>query len=361
MNATKAPSRIRLAVVGLKFGRHLLRTLTGLPGVEVVAAADRNAGPGVLAEAGMASGIRLYADAGQLLDAESLDGLVIATSPRDRGPLLKACARRRMWVFVEKPWAGNLSQGIDYAALCQPIRDRVMVGFSFRYHPVVQRLRTLVDEHLGPVVMANGEYAFHWDLGAGGWLWDADGGGGIFNENSCHLIDVVCHLTGRPTSVQAVCTNPRGRPSPEFAVANLTFVSGGIATLSLAALSAPAFNDYPRLDLITTRGRAELRGRNHVWETLAWARSTDATVSRLDAPPEALGATRYSSALAHFVDCIRHDLPPTATIADGLRAIEVAAALVTSASLGQRVPLAAAREIGSPSLKPESDQAKPAE
>lgn len=329
----------RIGLVGLGFGRHLARALLALPEVDVVAVADRRASPRLMRELALPPSIRFYAEALDLLAREPLDGLVLATAPARREPILAACAARSLPVFVEKPWAGNPVQARHLATVCAPIATRVMVGFSFRFLPAVRRLRELLEGDLGPVWMANGEYAFDWNLGPDGWIWDPASGGGVFNENACHLFDVLCHLAGRPDSVQAAVHNPRDRPSAELAATTLTFASGAVAAVSLGALAAGAMDDFPRLDLVTARGRASLRGRGHVWESLAWAARGAPAAQSLNAPPERLGQTRYSDALRHFAAVIRDGVPPAATIGDGLLAVDIAAAIRESAETGRRVTL----------------------
>lgn len=339
MKAASAPAPLRLGIVGLKFGRWLMRTLTGMPGVQVSALADRRLTNHEIATLATPSEARIYADAITMFDAEALDAVVIAIAPTHRAPLLAACAARGLPLFVEKPWAGNPTQAREFAALCAPIADRVMVGFSFRFHEPVQRLGILLNGSLGPAWLANGEYAFHWDPGPDGWLWDEQGGGGVFNENSCHLLDVVCHLLGRPAWVQAATINPRQRPGPELGAVTCGFSNEAVATLTLGALGAPTIDRFPRLDLITAHGRAELRGRGHIWEHLRWATHDDTTAHELTASPEVLGSTRYTAALTHFLDTVRNGTAPTASIADGILAVDLAAALNKAARTGGRVEL----------------------
>jgi predicted dehydrogenase len=343
MSAVPAPlPPVRLGLVGLGFGRHLARALLALPGVTLVAVADRRATPALLAELALPGSTRLHADAVTMVATEQLDGIVIATAPGGRAPLLAACAARGLPLFVEKPWAGNPAQARRFSTAVAPIAERVMLGFSFRFHPAVRRLRELLDGELGPVWMANGEYAFDWNLGPDGWLWDPESGGGVFNENSCHLLDVLCHLAGRPVSVQAAVFNPRGRPSAELGAVTLTFANGAVAALTLGAHAAGAMDDFPRLDLVTAQGRACLRGRGHVWTGLTWALRGEPEARTFSAAPEYLGETRYSEALRRFVACIRDKTTPPATLADGLFAVDLAAAIAESAATGLRVMLPAA-------------------
>jgi predicted dehydrogenase len=341
MSSAQPTAPVRLGLVGLGFGRYLARTLVALPEVELVAVADRTAGPALLASLALPSSIATYVDALEMIERERLDGVVLATSPGFREPLLAACAARGLALFVEKPWAGNPAQARRFAAAVAPIADRVMVGFSFRFHPAVRRLRELLDGELGEVWMANGEYAFDWNLGPDGWLWSPDSGGGVFNENSCHLLDTLCHLAGRPVSVQAAVHNPRSRPSAELGAVTLGFASGAVAALTLGAHAAGAMDDFPRLDLVTSAGRASLRGRGHVWTGLTWARRGEAEARQLNATPEYLGETRYAESLRRFAASIRSGTTPPAALADGLLAVDLADAIYRSAASGRRVELPA--------------------
>jgi predicted dehydrogenase len=333
------PTPLRIALVGLGFGRYLARALTALPEAALVAVADRQASPAFLAELALPECIRTYTDALEMLEREKPDGLVLATSPGFREPILAACAARGIPVFVEKPWAGNPNQARRFAEVTRPIADKIMLGFSFRFHPAVRRLQELVAGELGPVWMANGEYAFDWNLGPDGWLWNPDSGGGVFNENSCHLIDIVCHLAGRPVSVHAELNNPRNRPSAELGAVTVRFESGAVAALTLGAHAAGALDDFPRLDLVTAHGRASLKGRGHVWHGLTWALRGATEASSLAATPEYLGETRYSEALRRFCGMIRTGSKPEATVQDGILAVDFAAAIYASARDGKPVSL----------------------
>jgi predicted dehydrogenase len=153
------------------------------------------------------------------------------------------------------------------------------------------------------------------------------------------VLDLLCHLVGRPVSVQAVVNNPRKRPSAELAALNLTWASGAIAAVTLGALAAGALNDFPRLDLVTTQGRASLRGRGHVWESLTWAQRGASTAQTLSAPPEYLAETRYSEALRRFVASIRERTPPPCTLSDGLLTVDLAHAIYESAATRRPVEL----------------------
>ena len=72
---------------------------------------------------------------------------------------------------------------------------------------------------------------------------------------------------------------------------------------------------------------------------LSWALRVESEARSLNATPEYLGETRYSEALRRFSASIRSATTPPATIADGLLAVDLAAAIHESATTGQRVEL----------------------
>ncbi|MEM7736655.1 MAG: Gfo/Idh/MocA family oxidoreductase [Deinococcota bacterium] len=335
---------INIGVVGLKFGHYHVQTLANLPGVRLVAVADRSAElPKGLDAYAHSYGATAYRDGLELLDHPELDAVSICTSPRSRAPLIEAAAARDLPMFIEKPWAANLIQAHSLTKLAQTHNANIMLGFSFRVHPAAVRLQDLVrdelDTGLGRGMLLTGEYLFDWLPEADNWLWDKNNGGGFFNENSCHLLDMVCALLGKPISVFAKGVNEHASPSAEAALVTITFEGGALASVLLGGLGAGAHKNYPRLTLITQNGQATLHGREHIWESLIWATRNDEVTHTLTTSPEALGQTRYSHALSHFVDCVQTGKPFAATVDDGLRAVKLATAIYASIDNGQEISL----------------------
>jgi predicted dehydrogenase len=332
--------KLRVGVIGLRFGQFLVRTVAHMPDARLVAVTDRAASvSGGLDDYAARYGARGYASSAEMFEQEALDAVLVATSPRYRAEIIEQAGSRGIPMFVEKPWATNSAHARELARLCQQHNATVMLGFSFRFHPVIVRLRQLMDAELGPGWMLNGEYVFDFLPPAEGWLWDPDNGNGLFNENSCHLFDAVCYLMGKPVSVMAEAVNFAGRPSEEAAAIAIRFESGAIAGLTVGGYGANAHWDYPRIDVTTRNGQARLKGRHHMWESLSWAVRDADTIHSYTQPPEILGSTRYTHALTHFFDCIRKGEKPTATIEDGMTAVALAEAVYRSARTGQKITL----------------------
>jgi len=331
---------VRVGVVGLGFGQYHVRTLACMDEARLVAVADKGGNvPGGLDDYAARYGATAYTDAAEMLDRERLDAVVIATSPKYRAGIMEKAALRGIPMFVEKPWASSSAHARELARLCATRGAKVMVGFSFRYHPAVVRLRELLDGPLGSGWLLNGSYVFDFLPPASRWLWDPENGNGLFNENSCHLFDVVCHLMGTPVDVMAQAANFVGRPSEEAAAISIKFDSGAVAALTVGGYGARAHWDFPRIDIATRNGQARLKGRHHVWESLTWATRDAGSTQSFTAPPEILGATRYTHAMAHFVDGVRTGKPFSATMEDGALAVAMAEAVYASARTGRKVTI----------------------
>jgi predicted dehydrogenase len=212
-----------------------------------------------------------------------------------------------------------------------------MVGFSFRFHPAVRRLLELMRAELGRGWLLNAEYVFDWLPPRESWLWDPANGNGIFNENSCHIFDVVCAVMGRPETVSAAGAVFVGRPSEEAGALALTFAGGGIGAITVGGVGASPFRGFPRLDVCTEKGRAELRGSEHTWRSLEWGMRGAKETSAYVAPPESLGATRYTAALEHFFAALRNGAEPEATVDDGVLAVALAEAVYRAARTRETV------------------------
>lgn len=330
----------RIGVIGLRFGQLHVQTIANLPGVRLVAVADRNpAVPGGLAAYAANYGATAYHDGIEMLENEQLDGVSLCVSPGYRRPLIEKAAQLGIALLVEKPWAANVAEAESLAALCARHKATVMVGFSFRYHPAVVKLKQLINGELGAPWLLNGEYLFGWLPPAEHWLWQPEGGNGFFNENSCHLLDAVCYLLGEPVSLFAETGTFRGSPQAEVAAVTIRFASGASAALTLGCLGTAVFQHHPRLDLVAENGQAHLAGRDHMWESLTWATHDDQAAHTFAAPPEQLSNTRYTAGLTHFVECVRNGRLPSATVQDGVRAVRLAMAIGESAASGKPVLL----------------------
>jgi predicted dehydrogenase len=264
----------------------------------------------------------------------------ICNAPHRREELLQICAQKGIAAFVEKPWATNTAHGEALAKICESNPTMVvMPAFSFRFHPVVTQLKSLIETDLGTPWLLSGAYVFGWNPPPNGWQWKPESGNGFFNENSCHLLDIICYLLGKPISVCAEASNPQNMPSENAGAVLIRFENGAIASVILGGVGTGAFQNFPRLHLYTEHGEAQLIGQEHIWHEVEWALRQGGNRERVTRTPESLGETRYSHALRHFLACVQNNTKPTATLADGILCVALAEAIYTSARTGEKVLL----------------------
>src|SRR5690349_7753009 len=99
---------LRGALVGCGFfAENQLHAWAEIPGCRIVALCDRD--PDRLARAGRLFGVAaLYRDAAEMLGAERLDFLDVATTVPSHRPLVELAAAHRLPVICQKPFAATL-------------------------------------------------------------------------------------------------------------------------------------------------------------------------------------------------------------------------------------------------------------
>lgn len=133
------------------------------------------------------------------------DAVIVATVNTCLAPLAAACIRAGKHVLVEKPVAMSTAEIEDLERLAQQHGSLVRAGYNHRYHPALQKARTLFEEGaLGPLMFIRGRY------GHGGRTgydreWRSDpalSGGGELIDQGVHLIDLASWFMGPWSSIE---------------------------------------------------------------------------------------------------------------------------------------------------------------
>ena len=131
-----------------------------------------------------------------LIEDSELDAVVIATT----GPTHFDLARRALLadkdVYVEKPFVLSVREAEELVALADAREKILMVGHLLEYHPVVQRLKTMIESgELGDI-----RYIYSQRLNLGTVRMDENA---LWNF-APHDISVILYLLGlKPTDVSA--------------------------------------------------------------------------------------------------------------------------------------------------------------
>jgi predicted dehydrogenase len=235
-------------------------------------------------------------------------------------------ARAGCHLLLEKPIAHNLEGVPELARLAAESGLHVLVGFQFRYHPGLRRLKQWLDEDaIGAVssVQAHwGEYlpAWHpWEDYRHSYSVRPDLGGGVA-LTLCHPFDYLRWLIGEVETVAAFGGNQGGLDIlvPDTISALLRFANGVTGQVHLDYVQRPTEH---RLQITGQGGTIRwdnadgaahcYRASTGEWETFSPA----PTFERNDL---------FLAETQNFLDCLTGSATPQCTAHDGIRALQIA-------------------------------------
>lgn len=189
-------SRVKVGIIGLgRSGWNIhAKTLKEMGDhYQVTAVAD--ADPQRLEEASKAFGCRTFADTNELIAADGLDLLVVASPNIYHVDHAVAGMKAGKHVVCEKPMALSAAEA-DAVIEVSAQTGRVLAPFqNRRYEPHFLKVREVLDSGLlGDILqirMCWHGFSRRWD-----WQTLAEFGGGLLNNNGAHLIDQAIVLFG---------------------------------------------------------------------------------------------------------------------------------------------------------------------
>lgn len=192
----KQQNSLRFAVIGCGLiGR---KRVNGLAAAQVLYTCDLDAARAE-ALAKLATGCRAITDYRVALADDAVDAVIVATLNNALAPIALDAVRAGKHVLIEKPGAVNAAQlrAIQTAADANGVKVRI--GYNHRFHPALQKARTLIDEGaLGPLMFLRGRYG-HGGRKGYDREWRADAalsGGGELIDQGVHLIDLAAWYLG---------------------------------------------------------------------------------------------------------------------------------------------------------------------
>ena len=292
---------------------------------------------------------RAFTDYRELLALEDLDLVVVGAPNHVHGQIAVDAAAAGKHIVMEKPLCLNLTEADRMIAACQQAKVKLMYAEELCFTPKYVRLKQLLDRGaLGTPTLIkqsekhDGPHAAHfWDVGRSG--------GGVMMDMGCHAIEFFRWMLGRPKiksvyaqmSTQVHGAKTKGEDNAIFIVE----FENGVIGLAEESWTKPGGMD----------DRAEVHGSKGVAyaDVLHGNALTAYSADGYDYSVEKGGSTQgwsfpiYEEAwnygfhheMAHFVDCVRHDLKPEVTGEDGRAVLEVIFAAYESARTGKKVRL----------------------
>ncbi len=314
---------LRLAVVGAgHMGRFHAQAVAERDDARLAAVCDIDADRArSLADAHGAEAVASVADL-----AGRADAAVVAASTSAHVEVALALAEAGTAMLIEKPLAGTAQEARRIADAVKPAGPVVQVGHILRFDPVTR------------AVAGRGRRPAYIDV-----LWVAPFTSrsmdvGVVMDVMIHGLDVVLALAGEdPDRVDAVGGVVVG-PHEDFVNARLTFPGGCVANVSASRMSrtrerlvrvfaegAYLKMDYGRRTVEVLKPGPDLPRRLEEG-TLGDAGMDDLVSTEsipVQAEPDALRAQ-----LAAFLDAVRTGAEPDVSVDDGVRAVELAEAIL---------------------------------
>ncbi len=200
---------LRAAIIGLgKMGLSHQSMVNAHPEITLVSVCDTSAY--VLDVLAKYTGVKTYTDYKKMLAEEKLDCAFIATPSRYHAEIVAAALELNLHVFCEKPFALDPATGYRLASQSEAKGLVNHVGYHYRFVAAFKEAKRLLDlkiigdlhhvriEAYGPVVLRPKGST---------WRSQKSEGGGCLFDYSCHAIDLVNYLVGRPVAVSGSVLN----------------------------------------------------------------------------------------------------------------------------------------------------------
>ncbi len=137
-------TKIKVALFGVGYwGKNLARVFSELGSLVTICDSDLEK----LKQAKKVfPGINVTASASEVLKDKSIKAVVISTPAESHHRLAKEALLAGKDVFVEKPLALTVEDGIELIELAEKLRKILMVGHLLEYHPAVTKLKELTEK-----------------------------------------------------------------------------------------------------------------------------------------------------------------------------------------------------------------------
>lgn len=277
---------------------------------------------------------RRYSAFETLLDAESLDAIVIATPQGLHYDQLRLAFDHDLHVLCEKPLVTTVSDSRDVVARDEGREELLMVGYQRHLYSAYVRARDRWADGETTPRFVTAEIAQDWTgyfQDGTNWRLDPDlsGGGHLFNVGT-HVVDAVLWTTGLiPESVTAEMTFYDDGTIDEQSTVIVRFENGSMAAIADTGLAhSHRERVYAWDDQGTVRVTATDWGRPR-FETSEPDGGIQGAESDADSPGR----------VDAFVSAIRDGSEPPATARDAHRTTAVLEAAYESARRGESVPV----------------------
>ncbi|HEV2290248.1 MAG TPA: Gfo/Idh/MocA family oxidoreductase [Gemmatimonadales bacterium] len=334
-----APLRLGIIGAGAVTQVAHLPVLRRMKEVDVVALCDGDL-PKARALASRFDVKNTFNDIEELLEAEALDALLIATPNHLHESHVLAALSAGLHALVEKPLATSLA-GAQRIAKAAQKRDRVvMVGMNHRYRSDVQTVRGFVQSgELGQIDGVQGAWhVFRPSRAQLGWRQRrAESGGGAMLDLGLSVLDLGLWLAGnpKPVRVSATLDRPSGERGVEHSGSAFVVCEEGQSIFVDVTWRHIGEGEHLGVGLRGTKGAAGVNPLR-VWKELNGV-PVDVSPTGASSRESAFSAS-VRAEWAHFIAAVAGDAKPP-SLEEHLTLHRVLEAIYRSADEGREIAL----------------------
>ena len=271
------------------------------------------------------------------------DGVIVANPTAVHMAVAVPAARAGCHLLLEKPIAEPSDPQVDLLRrLVHENNVRTLVGFQFRFHPVLRMVKALVDSgELGHVL----SFRVHWGEYLPGWHpWEdyrkgyaarKDLGGGVVNT-LCHPLDYVRWLFGEVEALSALTdhVSEMDLDVEDLAEITLRFQNGVVGSVHLDYFQRP-----PQHFLTVNLEQGQIHWENESGAAQVYRVSAQ-TWDRIT-PPEGFERNDlFLEELRHFLSLVRGETVSRCSLEDGIQVLRLVQAVHESNRSGKWLRMA---------------------
>jgi len=284
---------------------------------------------------------RLYTSHLEMLEKESLDAVIIASSADSHCELILDCIDHGLHIFIEKPLAINLEEAARIRERWQGYDKKIQVGYQLRFLPNHDLAKQYMQiKHIGELLYLH--------MRSETLVIKPEET--LLIDYTTHLIDLLRHFTDRAPieSIMSMQYGPRKYADiQEGATILFQFKSG--LTANIETIWVPEFSwggVRRQVEILGTHGKIlsdqtgpaiRLYNEQSLRSRLMGSVEIYPKEMMLHSVP--ITDHAYWAVLNDFVEAVFENREPTVTVEDGYQAIKIADLAVKSHDSGQRMKL----------------------
>ncbi len=289
----------------------------------------------------------------QAINAETLDGIILATPTGLHVEQAQLCVDHNIPILIEKPIAVSSKEAAPLIKTAKAKSVPILVGHHRRHNPINQMAHQIIQE--GGIGIPRAAHIQCWFYKPSPYFdeaqWRKQKGAGPISVNLVHDVDLIRYFYGEIVSVQAqAAPSKRGDENEDVAVAILNFENGALGTITVSdsiaspwswELTSGEYPIYPKTSencylLGGSEGSLsipDLRLWHHEKEPDWWS-----SICTKRTPCE--NSDPLVNQMRHFCDVIMGEAEPLVSGEEGLKTLAVIEAIQQAANTGNSVNIA---------------------